>query len=100
MDEVLKAQLLIIRSYYSRIIMQQPNIDTIISWLQDDLNSLQMNQTLLFANNILEENSPHEASEVKCDACSYTWIAVRPLDTEQLECPNCSNTTNFENIGT
>jgi hypothetical protein len=41
-----------------------------------------------------------ETSLVKCDLCAYEWVAVRPKYTEKLECPNCSNITNFENIKT
>ena len=41
---------------------------------------------------------PHEASEVRCDLCSYEWIAVRPVGLDKLECPNCGNVSYFENI--
>jgi len=45
-----------------------------------------------------EEDGPHEASKVKCDLCSYEWIAVRPEGLIKLECPNCENMVHFENI--
>jgi len=45
-----------------------------------------------------EKKDPHETSLVKCDICSHTWVAVRPLDTPKLECPNCHNICNFSNI--
>jgi len=43
------------------------------------------------------KEDPHEVSTVKCDLCSYEWIAVRPAGVEKLECPNCGNITHFEN---
>lgn len=33
---------------------------------------------------------------VKCDLCSYNWVAVYPQDIERLECPNCSNMVYYE----
>jgi len=44
------------------------------------------------------ENEPHEVSTVKCDICTYEWIAVRPLGLVELECLNCANMTGFENV--
>jgi len=41
---------------------------------------------------------PHEVSKVKCDLCSYTWVAVRPEGLTKIECPHCGNMVNFENI--
>lgn len=26
---------------------------------------------------------------VKCDLCTHEWVAVRPSETKELECPNC-----------
>ena len=40
----------------------------------------------------------HDVSKVKCDLCSYQWIAVRPTGVEKLECPSCKNICHFENI--
>lgn len=45
-----------------------------------------------------EKKDPHEVSWVRCDICNYEWIAVRPEGVLQLECPNCTNIGNFENI--
>ena len=47
---------------------------------------------------IADDVDPHEASKVKCDLCEYEWIAVRPEGLTKLECPNCHNMVNFENI--
>lgn len=44
------------------------------------------------------ENDPHEVSKVQCDLCNYQWIAVRPEGLTKLECPNCSNMVQFENV--
>ena len=40
----------------------------------------------------------YEVSKVKCDLCSYEWVAVRPLGLTKLECSNCKNMVYFENI--
>lgn len=48
---------------------------------------------------IIKNLNPHEVSTVKCDLCSHEWVAVRPEGLDELECPNCSNMVNFENIG-
>lgn len=39
-----------------------------------------------------------EISIVRCDLCSYEWVAIRPLGTLRLECSNCNNLSNFENL--
>lgn len=41
---------------------------------------------------------PHEWSKVSCDLCGNSWVAVRPVGVEKLECPNCHNLSQFENI--
>lgn len=46
----------------------------------------------------MQEEESYEYSKVKCDLCGYHWIAVRPIDTPKLECPNCGNVSYFENI--
>jgi len=33
---------------------------------------------------------------VKCNLCSYEWVAVRHEDSDRLECPNCENIVHFE----
>ena len=40
----------------------------------------------------------YEASLVKCDLCNYKWVAVRIVGLELLQCPNCRNMVNFENV--
>lgn len=40
----------------------------------------------------------HEVSEVKCSLCSKEWIAVRPQGLTELECPQCLNMVQFENL--
>ena len=97
-EEIIKVQRLIIQGYYNRIVMQQPDLDTIIGWLESDLKTIRMDNTLIEAEKIINEYDPHEASEVKCDNCSHKCVAVRPLGTDKLECPNCGNTGYFENI--
>lgn len=36
-----------------------------------------------------EENSPHWAGAAKCVSCKHEWVAVAPLGTEWIECPEC-----------
>lgn len=38
------------------------------------------------------------ASMVMCDLCTHKWVAVRPENTNKLECPNCKNVGGFEDI--
>ena len=52
-EEIIKAQKLIIQGYYTRIVMQQPSLETIIKWLESDLQTIKMNNTLLNANKII-----------------------------------------------
>ena len=54
--EIIQAQREIIQGYYNRIVMQQPDIETIIQWLEDDLQTIQMDDILLDAENII--NTP------------------------------------------
>ena len=37
----------------------------------------------------------YTSSLVECSLCSHIWTAVRPIDVEQLECPNCGNICDF-----
>lgn len=46
----------------------------------------------------MKDNIKWEISIVRCDLCSYEWVAVRPFGTLKLECSNCKNISNFENI--
>ena len=52
------------------------------------------------ANDIIMNYDPHEVSKVKCGLCNHTWVAVRPKGVLKLECPNCEEITDFENIPT
>jgi len=36
-----------------------------------------------------EENTPHGSGNAKCMACQHEWVAVAPLGTVWLECPEC-----------
>lgn len=33
---------------------------------------------------------PHITGEAVCFCCKYVWIAVAPIGTEKLQCPNCN----------
>lgn len=38
-----------------------------------------------------EYSGKWQASEMKCDACAFDWIAVHPVVAEYAECPICSH---------
>jgi len=38
----------------------------------------------------IDDHRPHEARSVECVACGKKWVAVFPVDTKQLECPQCN----------
>lgn len=40
----------------------------------------------------------YETSRVKCGICSYKWTAVRPINTDKLECPHCGRLYFYEVI--
>ena len=44
------------------------------------------------------DNVGYEVSLVKCDLCNHKWTAVRIAGLEILQCPNCKNMVNFENL--
>ena len=35
-------------------------------------------------------------SLVECDICRIMWVAGRPIETTELECPNCHHMTSIE----
>lgn len=36
-----------------------------------------------------EKDSPHATGDAFCYQCKHTWVAVAPVGTVQLECPEC-----------
>lgn len=38
---------------------------------------------------LLQNIKPHEVGKMDCLICNNQWIAVRPLGTTELQCPNC-----------
>jgi hypothetical protein len=53
--EIIQAQKEIVQGYYNRIVMQRPDIETIIQWLEDDLQTIRMDDLVLDAENIINE---------------------------------------------
>lgn len=96
--DVLAAQREIIQGYYNRIVFQRPDIETIIEWLEDDLEYLLQEDGLEAAKDIIMNYNPHEASMVICLLCNHKWVAVRPKGCVRLECPNCNEIVEFENL--
>lgn len=37
----------------------------------------------------LDSYRPHLSGEARCLECSHTWVAVAPVGTVMLYCPNC-----------
>ncbi len=37
----------------------------------------------------LSDYQPHISGDAKCLACGYEWMAVAPIGTIELECPEC-----------
>lgn len=36
-----------------------------------------------------KDNEPHCSGVAKCIGCKHTWVAIAPVGTFHLECPNC-----------
>lgn len=96
--EILAAQREIVQGYYNRIFHQKPDLETILQWLESDLEFLSQGDAVESVKDIINYD-PHEISHVKCDVCQHRWVAVRPKGVEKLECPNCSGFVYFENVG-
>ena len=96
--EKLAIQREIIQGYFNRIVMTSPSIESIIEWLEDDLEYLKMEDAVEGVKDIVMNYNPHEVSEVSCGVCNHKWVAVRPEGVKQLECPNCHlmNKINYE----
>jgi len=62
-EQVINAQRLIIQGYYKRIYLQKPSIEIILNWLEDDLQTLQMDTALTAASDILNANNQNKKGE-------------------------------------
>ena len=93
--EILAAQREIVQGYYIRIFHQKPDLETILQWLESDLEFLSQGDAVEAVKDIINSD-PHEVSQVECDVCQHKWIAVRPQGLEKLECPNCGGMVGFE----
>lgn len=70
-----------------------------IKWDEARRNNVQILPTAqMHIHTNEKERMKFETSLVKCDLCSYHWVAVRPFGLTKLECPNCNNMVYFENI--
>ena len=96
--DVLLVQREIIQGYYNRIVVQKPDLETILQWLESDLEYLLQEDAVEVVKDMVMNYDPHEVSQVKCSVCNNSWVAVRPKGLQKLECPNCSNMVYFENI--
>lgn len=36
-----------------------------------------------------QETAPHLSGKARCCACRHDWVAVTPVGTDWLECPEC-----------
>ena len=46
----------------------------------------------------LDTSNLFEAGMVQCDLCGYKWSACRPYGVDELQCPNCRNTSLVKNL--
>lgn len=96
--EILTVQREIVQGYYNRIFFEKPSVETIMQWLESDLEHLSQEDTVEAAKDIIMNYDPHEVSKVECCICKHSWVAVRPKGVERLECPNCKCMVDFENV--
>lgn len=96
--ETLAAQREIVQGYYNRIFLQKPDLETILQWLESDLQYLSQEDALEDVKDIIMNYDPHEVSQVQCFVCNHLWVAVRPKGVKKLECPNCKGMVDFENV--
>lgn len=45
-----------------------------------------------------KQNDGWKGAAVKCDVYTHQWIAVYYSSSEKLECPNCRELRNFDEI--
>lgn len=76
------------------------SVETILSNIYDICNEEYEAEERIrdIIKQLIPDYDPHEASKVECGLCGHTWIAVRPQGLTELQCPNCKNMTQFENI--
>mgnify|MGYP006321819925 FL=1 len=41
------------------------------------------------------EREPHTSGKAKCQSCAHEWVAVAPVGTYELECPECAATKGY-----
>jgi hypothetical protein len=41
------------------------------------------------------ERTPHMTGGARCQACGHEWIAVAPVGTHELDCPDCHATKGY-----
>lgn len=46
----------------------------------------------------LGDGRKYEVSLVECFLCAHRWVAVRLEGLYRIQCPNCSNMVEFENV--
>jgi len=44
---------------------------------------------VIFINNAKTGGEKHLSGEAICSACNKEWVAVAPVGTKELECPDC-----------
>ena len=55
--EIIQAQREIIQGYYNRIFFQKPDIETIMQWLESDLQTIRMDNIVLDAETIIKQKN-------------------------------------------
>jgi hypothetical protein len=90
--DIIEAQKELLRGYYLKIHYEKPDWNTVMQWIEADLQTLEMDSAVVLAENILSDR--FEVSTVVCSHCKYSWVAVRPCGTGKLECPECKRMFN------
>jgi hypothetical protein len=92
------------------IMYSEEEIDSVISDFKHDLREStstyvkqlcegaifgleRLKNTKEISKNMTEE---FNYSLVECDICRIMWVAVRPIETLELECPNCNHMTSIK----
>ena len=74
------------------------------SWLETEVNETYLELIAEFPDDYRHLNGDKinvhgwSVGLVECDICTHRWVGVRPANLTQLECPNCRQMAQFEEI--
>lgn len=96
-EEIIKEQLLIVQGYYNRIYSQRPSLETILNWLEDDLQTLRMDTALTAATDILNESQSKGWREVLQELAELKDMKDE-IDIRQINDPGISEENRNERL--